>query len=143
MATTESKEDNSMSTVKEIIMEKHQEEQAAFPFHNTRSKNYRDNIKHKSQIRDDAVVIKKSGKYTLEIAQAGIVVTDGWLTDWVTVYNNGTWAHDGTFGFPKSLKDYLDTSSLQVAPQEMENINYQSGVVDMDTLEGFKFSFND
>lgn len=41
------------------------------------------------------------------------------------------------------MKDYLDTSSLQVAPQEMENINYQSGVVDMDTLEGFKFSFND
>ena len=39
------------------------------------------------------------------------------------------------------MKGYLDTSSLQVAPQEQENINYQSGIVDMNDLDGFSFKF--
>jgi ribonucleoside-diphosphate reductase beta chain len=39
------------------------------------------------------------------------------------------------------MKGYLDTSALQVAPQEMEQINYQTGIVDMNDLEGFSFKF--
>ena len=52
----------------------------------------------------------------------GLVVSDGWQTDWITVYNDGTWANDGTFGFPKPLKDYLDKNASKL---EKQNDDYK------------------
>lgn len=61
--------------------------------------------------------IKKFGKYTLEMTVAGLVVSDGWQTDWITVYNDGTWGNDGTFALTKSIRDYLDKNASKLQKQ--------------------------
>ena len=67
---------------------------------------------HISQLRADlgAVVLCKAGKQTLERTAAGkLVVTDGWLSDWVIIYDHTpTWAADGLFKFNMPIRQYLN-----------------------------------
>jgi len=68
-------------------------------------------MKVKSQLTKDfeAVVLIKSGLQTLETTKEdGLVITDGWLSNWVIVYNNGKWACNNIFKVNKPIKNYLD-----------------------------------
>lgn len=66
---------------------------------------------HKSQMNADlnGKVLLKRGKYTLEKTTAGLVLTDGWRSDWIFIYKyNGEWAHDGIFKIRKDIKPFID-----------------------------------
>jgi len=66
---------------------------------------------HISQMNKDlnGKVLLKRGKYTLEKTAAGLVLTDGWRSDWIFIYKyNGEWAHDGIFAIRKDIKAYID-----------------------------------
>jgi hypothetical protein len=66
---------------------------------------------HASQMNEDlkGKVLIKRGKYTLEKTTAGLVLTDGWRSDWIFIYKyNGQWAHDGIFSIRKDIKSYID-----------------------------------
>ena len=39
-------------------------------------------------------VLKKFHKWTIEKTNAGICISDGWVTHWITCYGNGKWAAD-------------------------------------------------
>lgn len=43
----------------------------------------------------NSVVLKKIGKWTIERTEkSGMVISDGWLTNWIIEYGDGTWAGD-------------------------------------------------
>jgi hypothetical protein len=39
-----------------------------------------------------------------------ICFTDGWTTDWITIYDNGTWASDFPQYVPQYIKNMLEKS---------------------------------
>jgi hypothetical protein len=58
----------------------------------------------------EAKVLRKFGKYTIELTKDNeLVVTDGWRSDWIIIYDNRTWAHDGVFHLRKDVKAWLNT----------------------------------
>lgn len=64
-----------------------------------------------SNISDDATVIVRAGKKTLEEINGKYVVSDGWLTDWIIFYPKGSnrrWSQDGTLYIPKKIREKLD-----------------------------------
>jgi len=42
-------------------------------------------------------VLRTFHKWTIERTVGGIVITDGWVTYWVTVYDDGSWRADAEF----------------------------------------------
>lgn len=73
------------------------------------------NAHHETAVSNSDGVILKAGKYTIELRQNDLVISDGWLTDWVIIYNNGKWAHDGVFyNLSKKIKDRLDRIARSV-----------------------------
>ena len=63
----------------------------------------------------NAKVLLKSGKQTLELTELGqLVVTDGWVTNWVLLYGHSTeWVQDGVFYINKPIQKELDKLALQ------------------------------
>lgn len=56
----------------------------------------------------DGDVVYQSGKQALIQCHAGLCVTDSTLTDWITVYPDGGWSHDGTMAINKPIRRFLD-----------------------------------
>lgn len=58
----------------------------------------------------NAEVLAHAGNQTLEQTDGGhVVVTDGWLTDWIVFYDHAPrWAHDGTLSINKPLQRKLN-----------------------------------
>jgi hypothetical protein len=63
-----------------------------------------------SQMGPGYTVLCKAGKQTLEQDGAGrLVVTDGWLTDWIILYaHRPNWAQDGVLSINKPIRQMLD-----------------------------------
>ena len=53
-------------------------------------------------IKEGEKVLCKEKNLSLVESDLGLCITDGYLTDWIIVYNKGSWAHDGVF----NLNDY-------------------------------------
>ena len=76
------------------------------------------NAHHKTQVYSSVGVLLKDGTITLELHKPGgsVVVTNGWLTNWIIFYGfNGKWASDNLIVNKKIVKrlnkiaqNYLD-----------------------------------
>ncbi len=60
---------------------------------------------------NESIILKKAGKQTLELRQTRhgkrLVVSDGWLTNWIIVYDSGKWAADsGNINAP--IRNFLN-----------------------------------
>jgi len=68
-------------------------------------------------------VIRSFGKYTLErVTSRGnkrLVASDGTLTSWIMVYDDGKWSADGWI--PKTMEAWLNKQSDLVAVQDGKN----------------------
>lgn len=65
------------------------------------------NAHHKTQVCDSVGVLLKGGNITLELHKpsGNIVLTDGWLTNWIIFYGfNGKWASDNLIINKKIVK---------------------------------------
>lgn len=80
-------------------------------------------MKTESQLdsRFRAEVIKRAGTQTLERTYMGAyVVTDGWLSDWVTFLGEGKWVQDGVLKFNKPLIELLNTLAFKMKPYRIQ-----------------------
>jgi len=52
-------------------------------------------------------VLKYAKPWTLEYTNAGLVISNGWMTNWIICYGNGKWASDWLVT-NKKIKEWLD-----------------------------------
>ena len=55
---------------------------------------------------DNSIVLFSSGKWQIELTGGGLVVTDGWVSNWIICYGDGKWAGDN-YVETKALKNWL------------------------------------
>lgn len=65
----------------------------------------------------ETIILKKAGKQTLELRETmrgkRLVVSDGWLTNWIIIYDNFKWAADsGNINAP--IKKFLDENTKKL-----------------------------
>ena len=63
-------------------------------------------------------VLKKAGKQTLELRQTSIgkrlVITDGWRTNWIVIYDDGSWARGCGLVSNKSIERFLNKNGKKL-----------------------------
>lgn len=63
-------------------------------------------------------VLKKAGKQTLELRQTRVgkrlVISDGWLTNWIVIYENGKWSRDCGLVPNKPIERFLDKNGKKL-----------------------------
>ena len=64
-------------------------------------------------------VLKKAGKQTLELRQTSVgkrlVITDGWRTNWIVIYEDGKWSRAcGGLVLNKSIERFLDKNGKKL-----------------------------
>jgi len=65
-------------------------------------------LEHEAQVIDGYVLFKHK-EQTLEYTPSGLVVSDGWVTDWIILYNHQReWAQDGTLSFYDEISEAID-----------------------------------
>ena len=58
---------------------------------------------------DGGYVVLRHKEQTLEYTAKGLVVSDGWLTDWIIIYpHNRQWAQDGVLDFYDEIKEGIE-----------------------------------
>lgn len=67
------------------------------------------NKHHQKQVSGNSAVLLKRGKITLELHldSNNLVLCDGWLTNWVTLYDKYRWASDDGWFTTETIKKRL------------------------------------
>ena len=78
------------------------------------------NAHHKTAVSNSLGVVCKRGNIQLELTESGLVLTDGWGTNWVILYGfNNRWAADSAgFTGNKSMRERLDRIATQYTEKE-------------------------